>query len=149
MLLRRFNEHPLVEADWRGLDADNRGWPDDDTAALTGSGPRISIQDVCVVNNSNNKWEKIKAYLDEAKKELPPKTLYLNFTSGYNNLNFGIPNIFWVHEKITPRLKNYFEDQANGNGRYGVVIMDFACGDLTKLIYEKNNTSASAATTVP
>jgi len=147
VLLRRFNEHPLKEPDHRGINADNRGWPDDDVATLTGPGPSIFVQDVCVVHSTSNKWDKIKRYLDEAKTT-NPTTLYLNFTSGYNDLNFGIPNIPIVAGNINPRLKSYFEDPANGKGRYGVVIMDLASPELTKPIYEKNVTSDSAASPV-
>jgi len=148
VLLRRFNEAPLPDAEHRGINADNRGWPHDGEASLTPPGPAIFVQDMFAVFYHSRKWDKIKRYLDEAKTQ-NPKTLYLNFASGYDEKDFGIPRIRHLADSINPRLKNYFQDTNHGKGRYGVVIMDFAYAELTKLIYEKNITSGPAASLVP
>jgi len=145
VLLRRFNPSPLQDKYQIGINADNRGWPDDDVATLTGPGPSIFVQDMYKVFWWPNKKEKIIDTLNQAKTS-NPTTLYLNFASC---IAWADPMIPAMASQANQALTEYFKDPNNGKGRYGVVIMDFANAERTKLIYEKNVTSDSAASSVP
>lgn len=131
VLLRRFNEHPYPLG--RGINADNNGWPDDDTGTINGP-PRIRVQDVYKVFNRGNKWDAIQALWAEAANN--PTTLYLNYTSGYSPWAFGIPDIPHVSYYINPLVEEFFRNAPHR--RYGVVIMDFADQTRSELIYGTN-----------
>ena len=151
VLLRRFNDGDIEDvAKRRGLNADNRGWPDDDIGFLKKGdekepGPDIYVQDMHKVFWWPNKKELIINTLDQAKTT-NPKILYLNFASCHAWADPMIPGMAY---QANQALTEYFKDPNNGKGRYGVVIMDFANAERTKLIYEKNVTSDSAASSVP
>ncbi|MEH7888559.1 hypothetical protein [Elizabethkingia meningoseptica] len=58
--------------------------------------------------------------------------LFINFTSGYKPLIFGIPSIPTVSNAINPKVKTFFH--SNPKGTYGILAIDFVSKDLTEPI---------------
>lgn len=126
VLFRRFGASSLP----KGIDASN--FPDNTTFS---TGGQLRIQDQYTVPNNDPKWEAILAILNEARYG-GPNTLYVNFTSGYKSLTFGIPSITTVSNNINPRLSTFFT--SNPSGRFGSILMDFADAARCAQIYNTN-----------
>lgn len=129
VLLRRFPASSTP----KGIYAS--GWHDNATFDVSVPGGKLRIQDQYVVPDNNGKWANITNLFNEATSP-SPTTLYLNFTSGYKDLLFGIPSITTVSNGINPRISDYFSN--NTRGRFGVVIMDFVDLGKSSLIVDTN-----------
>ncbi|HAY3552765.1 phosphatidylinositol-specific phospholipase C [Elizabethkingia meningoseptica] len=127
-LLRRFpaDDKP------KGIEATS--WSDNTTFEIN-TPARIKIQDNYKVDNNDTKWTQIQTVLNEAKATTDGK-LFINFTSGYKPLIFGIPSIPTVSNAINPKVKTFF--QSNPKGTYGILAIDFVSKDLTEPIVNTN-----------
>ncbi|WP_185654148.1 phosphatidylinositol-specific phospholipase C [Elizabethkingia meningoseptica] len=127
-LLRRFpaDDKP------KGIEATS--WSDNTTFEIN-TPARIKIQDNYKVDNNDTKWTQIQTILNEAKATTDDK-LFINFTSGYKPLIFGIPSIPTVSNAINPKVKTFF--QSNPKGTYGILAIDFVSKDLTEPIVNTN-----------
>ncbi len=127
-LLRRFpaDDKP------KGIEATS--WSDNTTFEIN-TPARIKIQDNYKVDNNDNKWIQIQTVLNEAKATTDAR-LFVNFTSGYKPLIFGIPSIPTVSNAINPKVKMFFQN--NPKGTYGILAIDFVSKDLTEPIVNTN-----------
>ncbi|WP_292008596.1 phosphatidylinositol-specific phospholipase C [Chryseobacterium sp.] len=129
-LLRRFPAEALP----KGIDVTQ--WADNTTFEINKDpNTAVKIQDYYKVSNNDTKWSYISALLNEAKSNSSGK-LFLNFTSGYKPLLFGIPNIPTVSNNINPKVKSFF--QSNTQGTYGIIPMDFVSAELAELVVKTN-----------
>lgn len=129
VLLRRFG----ASATPKGIEATN--WADNTTFTINNSNSTLRVQDQYQVPDNNAKWSGITTLLNEAKNGTQ-STLYINFTSGYKPLIFGIPSITTVSNAINPQINTFFTN--NTHGRYGILPMDFATSDRNNLIISTN-----------
>ncbi|MVT08639.1 phosphatidylinositol-specific phospholipase C [Chitinophaga tropicalis] len=129
VLLRRFG----ASATPKGIEA--TAWGDNTTFTITNSNASLRVQDQYVVPDNSGKWNTITTLLNEARTQ-NPAVLYLNFTSGYKSLIFGIPSITTVSNSINPSVTSYFT--SNTHGRFGIIPMDFANADRASLIVNTN-----------
>lgn len=129
VLLRRFGASTTP----KGIDATN--WADNTTFSINNGDANLRVQDQYVVPDNNGKWTSITNLLTEAKNG-DQSVLYVNFTSGYKSLIFGIPSITTVSNAINPQINTYFTN--NTHGRYGIIPMDFAASDRNTLIINTN-----------
>lgn len=129
VLLRRFGASSTP----KGIEATN--WADNTTFTINNSNSTLRVQDQYQVPDNNAKWTNITNLLSEAKTG-NAATLYINFTSGYKPLIFGIPSITTVSNAINPQVSNYFT--SNTQGRYGILPMDFATSARNNLIISTN-----------
>lgn len=128
-LLRRF---PADVS--KGINA--TAWADNTTFDINnGSNGQIKVQDNYKVTNNDDKWSKVSTLLTEAKNDTGNK-LFINFTSGYKPLLFGIPSIPTVSNSINPKVKTFF--QTNTQGSYGIMPIDFVNAELSELIINTN-----------
>lgn len=128
VLVRRFGCSGV-----KGINCTN--WADNTTFTTSSAGTTIKVQDQYVVPNNSNKWSGIESMLNEAKNN-NPSWLYLNYSSGYKSLIFGIPSITTVSKYMNPKLETYFSN--NTSGRFGVVVMDFATQSICEKIIATN-----------
>ncbi|WP_236652781.1 phosphatidylinositol-specific phospholipase C [Chitinophaga vietnamensis] len=119
VLLRRFSS-----SNTKGIDAS--AWADNTTFSINNSNANLRIQDQYQVPDNNGKWNVITSLFNEATSG-NSATLYINFTSGYKSMIFGIPSITTVSDDINGRLDSYFSTAAHA--RYGIIPMDFATAD--------------------
>jgi 1-phosphatidylinositol phosphodiesterase len=126
VLFRRFGATSTP----KGIDASH--WPDNTTFS---TGNTLRVQDHYAVSDNDTKWKQILATLNEAR-DGANNTLHVNFTSGYISGLFGIPNIPGVSKHIHPRLSTFFT--AHPNGRFGIIVMDFADAAMAALVYNTN-----------
>ncbi len=129
VLFRRFSSTSTP----KGIDATS--WKDDATFEVNNGNARLKIQDDYYVTDTDEKWNAITSLLGEAETG-NSSTLYVNFTSGYKPLIFGIPSITSVSSVINPLVSSYFI--SNISGRYGILPMDFVNEELNALIIETN-----------
>lgn len=129
VLLRRFGASSTP----KGIDATN--WADNTTFTSTTPDATLRVQDQYVVPDNNAKWTGVANLFSEANASTG-NTLYINFTSGYRSLIFGIPSITTVSNNINPRINTFFT--TNTFGRYGIVPMDFVDATRAQLIVESN-----------
>lgn len=129
VLLRRFG----ASATPKGIEATN--WSDNTTFSINNANSSLRVQDQYVVPDNNAKWTGITNLFTEAKNG-NQSVLYLNFSSGYKSLIFGIPSITTVSNSINPQINTYFTN--NTHGRYGIIPMDFAAADRNTLIINTN-----------
>ncbi|MBK1898259.1 phosphatidylinositol-specific phospholipase C [Chryseobacterium sp. YIM B02567] len=127
-LLRRFSAGTS-----KGIDATS--WADNTTFEINNSAASLKVQDYYQVGNNDDKWSKISALYNEAKADTSGK-LFINFTSGYKPLIFGIPSIPTVSNNINPKLKTLF--QSSPQGSYGIMPIDFISAELSELIIKTN-----------
>lgn len=128
-LLRRF---PAEVS--KGINA--TAWADNTTFDINnGADGQIKVQDYYKVTNNDDKWSKVSTLLTEAKNDTGNK-LFINFTSGYKPLLFGIPSIPTVSNSINPKVKTFF--QTNPQGSYGIMPIDFVNAELSALIINTN-----------
>jgi len=128
-LLRRF---PAEVS--KGINA--TAWADNTTFDINnGADGQIKVQDYYKVTNNDDKWSKVSTLLTEAKNDTGNK-LFINFTSGYKPLLFGIPSIPTVSNSINPKVKTFF--QTNTQGSYGIMPIDFVNAELSTLIINTN-----------
>lgn len=127
-LLRRFSAEVS-----KGMNA--TAWSDNTTFDIDNSDAPIKVQDYYQVGNNDDKWSKISALYNEAKNSTNNK-LFINFTSGYKPLLFGIPSITTVSNGINPKLKTLF--QGSTQGSYGIMPIDFVNAELAELIIKTN-----------
>lgn len=113
----------------KGIDATH--WPDN---ASFSSGS-LTIQDQYRIPDPEEKWKAVLPALEGARKGAPD-TLYVNFTSAYVPRVFGVPDISAVSDHINPKLADAFKSRPNG--RFGIVVMDFADARHAELIYRTN-----------
>jgi len=128
VLVRRFGAGSA-----KGIDLTN--WADNTTFTVNIGSTTVKIQDQYVVPDNAVKWTKIQDMYNEAKNQ-NSSWLYINFTSGYKSLIFGIPSITTVSNYMNPRIEDYFE--ANTKGRFGISVMDFANAYRCSLIIATN-----------
>lgn len=128
VLFRRFSYSTSL-----GLAA-TPGWEDNATFYIYHY-TTFRVQDNYYVTNTDDKWDAITSLLSEAKNG-SSTTLYVNFTSGYKPLIFGIPSITSVSDVINPQVTDYFT--ANTSGRFGIIPMDFSNEERSTLIIETN-----------
>jgi 1-phosphatidylinositol phosphodiesterase len=130
VLLRRFSASAMPlgipATDW----ADNASF----------SSGALRVQDCYKVTDTGSKWNSLVALFNEALAG-PSTTLYLNFSSGYKPLIFGIPSITTVSNYINPKIVDYF--RASAGGRLGVIVMDFADTYRSGLIIAANGIPGS------
>lgn len=129
VLLRRFG----ATATPKGIDA--TAWGDNTVFTINNSNASLKVQDQYVVPDNNAKWNNITSLFTESNTTAN-NVLYINFTSGYRSLIFGIPSITTVSGNINPRLNTYFA--TNTHGRYGIVPMDFVNAERASLIANTN-----------
>jgi len=129
VLLRRFGASGTP----KGIEATN--WADNTTFSINNANSSLRVQDQYVVPDNNGKWTSITNLFTEAKNG-SSSVLYINFTSGYKSLIFGIPSITTVSNAINPQINTYFTN--NAHGRYGIIPMDFAASDRNTLIINTN-----------
>lgn len=129
VLLRRFAATGLP----KGIDATS--WADNTTFTINNSNASLKVQDQYNVPDNAVKWNNITSLLNEAKAQ-NPNVLYINFTSGYRSLIFGIPSITTVSNSINPSVTTYFTN--NTHGRFGIIPMDFVAADRASLILNTN-----------
>lgn len=127
-LLRRFSAGVS-----KGIDA--TAWADNSTFEINNPGVSIKVQDYYKVENNDDKWSKISALYNDAKNDTGNK-LFINFSSGYKPLLFGIPSIPTVSNMINPKLKTLF--QGSPQGSYGIMPIDFVNAELAELIIKTN-----------
>lgn len=127
-LLRRFSAETS-----KGIDA--TAWADNTTFDINNSNASLKVQDYYQVGNNDDKWSKISALYNEAKNDTSSK-LFINFTSGYKPLIFGIPSIPTVSNAINPKLKTLFQGSLQGS--YGIMPIDFVNAELAELIIKTN-----------
>ncbi|RFS22720.1 phosphatidylinositol diacylglycerol-lyase [Chitinophaga silvatica] len=129
VLVRRFGASNTP----KGIDATN--WADNTTFSINNGSANLRVQDQYVVPDNSGKWTSITNLLSEAYSG-SSSVLYLNYSSGYKSLIFGIPSITTVSNSINPQLDTYFTN--NTHGRYGVIAMDFATASRNTLIVNTN-----------
>jgi 1-phosphatidylinositol phosphodiesterase len=129
VLLRRFGAATTP----KGIDATN--WADNTTFTINNGQAVARVQDNYVVPDNNAKWTNVTNLFTEAKNG-STTTLFINFTSGYKSLIFGIPSITTVSNNINPRITSYFT--SNTHGRFGIVPMDFSDAGKASLILQTN-----------
>lgn len=129
VLLRRFGAASTP----KGIDATN--WADNTTFTSSNADATLRVQDQYVVPDNNAKWTGVTNLFSEANASTN-NTLFINFTSGYKSLIFGIPSITTVSNNINPRINTYFT--TNTYGRYGIIPMDFVDATRAQLIVESN-----------
>lgn len=127
-LLRRFGAGTT-----KGIDATN--WADNTTFNINNSAANLKVQDYYNVSNVNTKWSNIETLFNEANNDTSNR-LYLNYTSGYKALIFGIPSITTVSNSVNPKINTFFTN--NTHGHYGVVPMDFVDATRSQLIVNTN-----------
>ena len=127
-LLRRFGS-----GNAKGIDATQ--WGDNTTFDINNPAANLKVQDEYKVSNTDAKWTRVKTQLDAAHADHSNR-LYLNYSSGYKSLIFGIPDINAVHNSVNPKIAAYFS--GNISGRYGVIPMDFVTTDLARGIVKTN-----------
>ncbi len=94
------------------------------------------VQDEYYVSDGlSDKWDAISALFGEANTG-SSSHLYVNYTSGYEPLIFGIPSITNVSNYINPLVSSYFT--TNTSGRFGIIPMDFATEACNTLIIDTN-----------
>lgn len=130
VLVRRFKAAIVP----KGIDAEN--WQDNCTFEINNASS-LKIQDNYKVSDSNDKWNNFNKILDESKSMTHPDRLYINYTSGYKSLFFGIPSITQVSDDINPGVYQFF-NQNNSNFRCGIIAMDFINSDICSLIINTN-----------
>jgi len=122
-----------------GIDASAAsGWldPKDASSANTftiDKAAKIRVQDHYKLLDNETKWSEATALLSEASASTDPKTLYLNFFSGY--LTKGFPPSYSVStaKYINPRLLKELPASHKG-----VLIVDFVTKDLVAKLLEDN-----------
>jgi 1-phosphatidylinositol phosphodiesterase len=129
VLFRRFSASSTP----KGISAYD--WQDDTTFVINNDSSTIKVQDDYNVSDNDEKWEEITSLLEEANSG-SSSTLYVNFTSGYESLIFGIPCITSVSDEINPLITSYFTD--NTSGWFGILPMDFVNEERNALIVETN-----------
>jgi len=127
-LLRRFSAENS-----KGINASS--WADNTTFTINNTEAQLKVQDYYKVTNNDEKWNGIVSLLNEAKIN-SANTLFINFTSGYKPLIFGIPSIPSVSDQINPKLKTFFQN--NVQGSYGIMPVDFINAELSELIVHTN-----------
>ncbi|MFP7658444.1 phosphatidylinositol-specific phospholipase C [Chryseobacterium proteolyticum] len=127
-LLRRFSAETA-----KGIDATS--WADNTTFEINNPNASLKVQDYYQVSNNDDKWNKISALYNEAKNDTSSK-FFINFTSGYKPLIFGIPSIPTVSNTINPKLKTLFQNSPQGT--YGIMPIDFVSAELSELIIKTN-----------
>jgi 1-phosphatidylinositol phosphodiesterase len=110
-------------------------WADNTTFTINNSESQLRVQDNYAVPDNNAKWTNVTNLFTEAKNG-NNATLYINFTSGYKSLIFGIPSITTVSNNINPRINSWFT--TNTQGRYGIIPMDFSDAGKAALIAQTN-----------
>lgn len=129
VLFRRFGAATTP----KGIDA--TAWADNTTFTINNGNASLKVQDQYVVPDNNAKWNTINTLFAEANTS-SNNVLYVNFSSGYKSLIFGIPSITTVSGNINPRLNTYFT--TNTHGRFGVIPMDFVNAERASLIVNTN-----------
>ncbi|MBW8687628.1 phosphatidylinositol-specific phospholipase C [Chitinophaga rhizophila] len=129
VLLRRFGASSTP----KGIEATN--WADNTTFTISNSNATLKVQDQYVVPDNNAKWTTVTNLFNESRTQ-QNNTLYINFTSGYKSLIFGIPSITTVSGNINPRINTYFT--SNTQGRYGIIPMDFVNAERASMIVNTN-----------
>ncbi|TWV99510.1 phosphatidylinositol-specific phospholipase C [Chitinophaga pinensis] len=129
VLVRRFG----ATATPKGIEATS--WADNTTFTISNSNATLKVQDQYVVPDNNAKWTNATNLFTESSTQ-SNNTLYINFTSGYKSLIFGIPSITTVSNAINPKINTYFT--TNTHGRYGIIPMDFVNADRASLIVNTN-----------
>lgn len=127
-LLRRFGAGTT-----KGIDATN--WADNTTFSINNSAANLKIQDYYNVSDVNTKWSNIETLLNEAHNDTSNR-LYLNYSSGYKALIFGIPSITTVSNSVNPKINTFFTN--NTHGKYGIIPMDFVDATRSQLIVNTN-----------
>lgn len=117
----------------RGIDASH--WPANRTFTSDTPAARLRVQDQYVLDDPAAKWTAIRNLLDEAQTG-DTKTLFVNFTSGYQKSLLGIPAIPPVSNFIHPQLDGYFS--AHPAGRSGIIVMDFVDPQTCRAIIRTN-----------
>lgn len=129
VLLRRF----ASAANW-GMDA-SHSWADKATFTINNGNYSLRVQDQYQVSNNNSKWAAITSLWAEAAAG-NYQTFYINFSSGYQQILWVVPNIPAVSNAINPQVNSFFASGAQG--RYGAVVMDFIDAGLSANIVEAN-----------
>lgn len=92
------------------------------------------IQDRFKLNGPKNKWSAMEALWKQAPRY--PKLLPLNFASGYQTNQLGIPNIPAISTPINLQLKDKLTKLPSPPP--AVIILDFVDSELAKTIYKMN-----------
>lgn len=128
VLLNRFDGSKNV-----GVQCAN-GWRDNAVFEMN-NGVNCFVQDYYNLDVEENlavKWN----YTKELMQKDTGNDYVFNFTSGYVPIDLGIPDIKIVAEYMHEKLIDEFAAMPDGN--YGMILLDFADENLSKLIYEKN-----------
>lgn len=128
VLLRRF---PTTMAPL-GIDASP--WQDDATFAITNDA-WIRIQDEYTVENNDEKWTAIQALHGRSEDGI----LSIDFTSGYQTNEMGLPNILAVSDDINARLDAKFADELPGlQTRPMIFVMDHVTRERVRAVILAN-----------
>jgi 1-phosphatidylinositol phosphodiesterase len=122
-----------------GIDASApSGWLDPKEASSANTftidkATKIRVQDHYKLLDNQTKWSEAIALLSEAASSTEPKTLYLNFFSGY--LTKGLPPSYSLTtaKVINPQILKELPASHKG-----ILIVDFATKDLVKKLLEGN-----------
>ena len=113
VLFRRFGAKSLP----KGIDASD--WPDNTTF----TNRNLVVEDHYDLSDNDTKWRDMTNLLNSAVTG-GFASLYVTFASGFQRSAFGISSIPAVADDINARLANYFK--AHAEGRYGIILVDFA-----------------------
>lgn len=113
LLFRRFAAKSLP----KGIDASV--WPDNTTF----TNRNLIVEDHYELSDNDTKWRDMTNLLNSAVTG-SSGSLCVTFASGFQKSAFGISSIPAVADDINARLANYFK--AHADGRYGIILMDFA-----------------------
>lgn len=112
VLFRRFKANAA-----EGIDASV--WPDNTTF----TNRNMMVEDHYELKDNETKWKDVTNLFNCAFTG-SSEMLYVTFASGYQKSALEIPKIPAVADDINARLATYFK--AHTEGRYGIVLMDFA-----------------------
>jgi 1-phosphatidylinositol phosphodiesterase len=129
VLLRRFGATSLP----KGIDA--TVWADNTTFTIANGSATLRIQDYYQVTSDDAKWAAITSLFTEALQG-DAGVLYLNNTSGYEELDSGLEDIPVVSDVINPEVTTYFS--ASTSGRFGIIGMDFVDATKGSLVLSTN-----------
>jgi len=131
VLFRRFS-YPTA----KGIDA-SHNWGDKATFTIDNGTYTVQVQDEYEVSDNNAKYSAITNLFQQAlQNNAEQQQLFVNFTSGYQNILWVIPNIPNVSNVINPKVADYFTNAQSG--RYGIIPMDFITGDIAWKIIQTN-----------
>jgi len=135
ILFRRFAAKSLP----KGIDASV--WPDN---VATFTNRNLLVEDHYELSDNDTKWKDMTNLLNIAVTG-DSASLYVTFASGFQKSALVISSIPAVADDINGRIANYFK--AHADGRYGIILMDFADASRCSQIIATNVKRRAASRT--